>query len=791
MRIARRLQLCFLALFSLAIVASAADEPEAFQASARERLQRDLGAWRASLPESRPRTFFTPEQWKALPRRWDGASARDRRHLEAALARARVVAAEPKPVYITPESQVAEGMSVSVARPQLWQRPVGDKMVLLAFALAVDPRPEFREALRTLVLTACEYPTWGMHVYEGVLYYDCDLAAAHVGRGVAIAYDWHPDLWSDAEKKHIRETMRVRMNHLLAAAYGDLWWGDNYQDNHNHVDTTGLGLAGLAFLDEIPEAGEWLAHAVNNFERVARETNADGSSPEGVPYWSYSVSFLLQFIEGTRAVLPTGALYDAPFFRSTAGYRLASSTPGFVGTLPWGDSPQRDYYGPHHLLYRLAAEYRDPAAQYLADNLPFPPQGPSGTMGTTASNDISAWIALWHDRGMPATPPRTLDRHLSVGDLVTTRNGWGAGDYLLAIKSGFNNRSHSHLDAGAIAFAFGDEWLITTPGYGTGFSNPEFWDSNGPRWNYFSNRTESHSTLVIDGENQSYERHTARGRIDGFATTPEWCWTSIDLTAAYTGIERVSRQVLHRRSEYVLVLDRVRDSDAHRVEWLAQTPPAGEADGPALNIPGAAGSLRIETLSPGGAFAIREPNAPHVDVPPERLRTWAVAAEGNDVEFATLLVPRFAGTPAPEIHAGVASRDGRREVKIGGTQWMDTVIVGEAIDDLSVEGCSARAGSLIARSGENGVESLLALRSDRLETPEFALRADRPDALGLRRVAPDVWLVYTASDRPVDFSGEGRWTFAPWPAEAGEAAGASAVVYRGERGAMLEALESL
>jgi len=758
------------------------------------RLQCELPAWRTSLPKNHPRTFFTPAQWAALPQRWAGVSPDDRRWLDAALARAEEVAAEPVTTYLSPEQFVADGKaSVFNSYQELWQRPVGDKMVLLSFALAMRPESQsFREALRATVLTACTYPSWGINPDKSQTQTNVDLTAAHVVRGIAIAYDWHPEIWSTAEKKLIRDTVQQRLTAMLAGAYGAMFWAHQYQANHNHVDVAALGICGLVFLDEIPEAGEWLAHALNNFERVALEFNSDGSSHEGVPYWSYGASFLLQFIEATRPVLPTAKLYDAPFLRATARYRISSSTPGFGGTLPWGDAPSRDYYGPHHILYRLAAQYRDASAQFVAANLPFPPQGPGRYSGPSENHslDILAWTALWYDPALKPASPRELDYHLPVGDLVTTRSGWGDGDYLLAIKSGFNNRNHCHLDAGALAFSIGDEWLITTPGYGKGSANQDFWQSDGPRWDYFANRTESHATLLVDGANQSFDRATARGRVTSFATTLDWCWTEVDLTTAYTGMEQVRRQVLHRRGEYVLVLDQAKDSQTHQIEWLAQMPPSAVAVGPILDVAGKTGGLQIKMLSPAGSFQVRQPNAPHLDVPAEQLRTWSVADKGTNVEFAALLIPHHAGAPTPTIRNDVVSKAGQRQVVLHSGDWTDTILVGDVVKDLSVMDCSAQASSLMLRRGGKAIESILALQAQRVQTPEFTISSALPTTLGLRRINGDVWLVNFSPNRPVTLSKSHDWKLVTHPADVNFTDDAKAVVYRGDHAAMLRAIEA-
>ncbi len=754
---------------------------------AQARLERELAGWRAALPAERPRTFFTAEEWRSLPRRWDEGDAQHRAWRDAVWRRAQSIKAEAPSPYRTPQEQLDLGLARSLrnAHQELWQRPVGDRMVVLSLALALQDDRELRESLRAHVLTACSYPTWGQPISEGVRFPNGDLAAAHVGRGIAIAYDWHPGLWSEAEKQLIRNTVQTHYRDLREAAEGALWWSDNYQDNHNHVNMAALGICGLVFLDEIPDAADWLAHAANNFDRVGREANADGSSPEGVPYWSYSVSFLLQYIEATRRVLDSESLYESPFFRATARYRIASAVPGLDGALPWGDAPQRDYYGPHHLLFRLAAERRDAGAQYLGENLPFKPRGPGG-VGDDEGNDVLVWAALWHDPSLSASPPVEFDYYLPVGDLVTLRSGWTKRDYLLAIKSGFTNRSHSHLDAGALAFSIGDEWLLRTPGYGLGQAQPGFFESNGPRWNFLSNRTESHTTLLVDGQNQRFDR-AARGTITRFASLAGWSWTEVDLREAYVGLNEIRRQVLQRRGDYILVLDRVQDDEAHRVEWLAQVPPGTPLTEHGLHAQGKNGSLQILVIAPQADFTPRTPDAPERDVSPERLQTWTVASEGTSVDFAVLLVPVLESDRTDQCeNATLTTEMGTRVARVKSEAWTDTFMLADEAQNLVATSVRARAVGLGVRETGSETTSVLALGAVHAGVSDFQLRWARPVDVVLESRSAEVWEIY-GRELPQLEAGAG-WTIEPWPEEAVSPGAPDWVIYRGARSVMFSVL---
>ncbi|MDR1280036.1 MAG: heparinase II/III-family protein [Opitutaceae bacterium] len=654
---------------SIASIASAAEPAKRVfitPAEAQDRMASDLAQWRKNLAPGVPHVAFTADSWRGLRQAHAAAKGRQKEYFDPVIKRAETLATKPPVAYRPPEEYVSPSLSLPSARAELWQRDVGDGLVVSSLALALKDDPAIRKNIRDVVLTACAYPNWGLRS-TGM-----HLAPAHLSIGVALAYDWHPEIWTDAEKEIIRKTIRNHVGDIAAGLYGKAFWAGDYFTNHNHVSVAALGLCGLAFLDDIPEAAEWLAAASINFERAMSAANADGSTPEGFTYWSYSLGMIVRYIEGTRHVTGSDALYQKPFLQNTINYRLHGTTPGLGRLLPWGDVFTKATASTY-TLFALAREYRSTEGQFLASS------SPSRNM----------WAALWYDPTLPATPPATLDHHATVVDLAATRSGWTPNDYLLSIKSGLNVRHHSHLDAGSLALAFGDDWLLTAPGYGTGKTDGTngFWDRKGRRWTYFSTATESKSTLLIDGKNQRFDT-AARGTIDRFISTPSWCWTSVDLTQAYQDPNYARRGVLHRRGDYILVLDNVRASRAVTVEWLAQTLPSGTRFAAAtpdrLLVKGKTGSLEIRGVFPAGlAFAPRKHTALHYDLPGDRITTHALKTSGTDVRYVTILLPAAVGKTSPVKNVSVNEKDGGLRIRIETSGWSDIVETDSRISTLT------------------------------------------------------------------------------------------------------------
>jgi len=689
-------------------------------------LEENRSAWSAKIEAiGRPRLLVTPSGLEALKARLlaNPRSAETKALLSQATA---IAHRYPRP-YADPEPGFEKTQ-------ESWIFDAGNDIVTMTVACALEPSPALEKAVHDAVIGACEYPTWGRA--GACKEPNMDMACASMARAVALAWDWFPSLWTAEDRALILKTIDERAGQLLAGLYGKAYWANRYADNHNHIDCAGLAWCGLAFYNDLPHAPEWLAATRLDYQRVAQCYPHDGSSPEGVSYWAFGMHFILQYIEGTRTVTDSADLYQAPFLKNSATYRLNASTSGFGGILPWADSEPTDSSGPQHILRRLTAEYGDPAPGWLARQIPWPARGPS---------DLPVWMALW--KPLTEGQPQALnsDYHSWETDWATTRSGWGSGDYLLAIKSGFTNRNHCHLDAGALAFAFGNEWLLTAPGYGKGRGMKEFWSFGGPRWTFFANATESHCTLLINGQNQRFDPE-ARGTTDAFLSTPFWCWTGIDLTQAYREVHSVRREVLHRRGDYILVFDAVAAKAPATVEWLAQLPAEPKQEGNALGMEADSGQLRLEMLAPAEAFTPRQPTSLHIDRP--NIHTYAVKQSADKVQFVALLRPSFSSDTMPEMKTELdQSSPGLKHLTLRSAGWSDEILHSEADAALKTKtGASAQAKTLAVRSEKKEVTSVLAVGASRVEMKDIVIHPGAPAQIGLQQTPDGSWIVDSDQD---------------------------------------------
>ena len=543
--------------------------------------------------------------------------------------------AKPLPDFYDPGFAVKKGQTAATAGQQLWMRPWGDQAVLMSVVSRISDNQAYKQRLHDLVLRLCKFPTWGTAPLNA------DLATAHVARGIAMAWNWNPELWSGDEKKLITDSVRSKVNMLTGGIYGNnnIWWGGAYTTNINNVSAAGAGICGVAFLNDIPEAAQWLSAAWLNFKQVANYSYSDGSSAEGTAYWTYGLSFTLQFIEASNGIIPSRTLYDLPFLKNAAEFRINASTPGFGEIISWGDSDPYDFAGPAHYLLRFASQYQEPQAKFVMTHIS------SGGLG--GGDDVKAWAWLWSQPSTNEEMPSETDYFASSSDVINSRSGWKDDDYVFSFKSGYTNRSHSHLDAGSIALVLGSDWMLPTPRYGKGRVNGDFWDrAKGGRWKYQSNSTEANSTLVINKASQRSDA-AARGTIDRYATYDDAMLAECNLSQAYDGVNTARRKIFHKRGDYIVVQDEVTLKQPGQVEWLLQSPPNGVVNDNTVNIQGKQGSATVTLLSPVVPLATRKAVSEKQDIAEVR-HTLSASVTGASAAFTAVIEPKISGRETPE-----------------------------------------------------------------------------------------------------------------------------------------------
>lgn len=543
------------------------------------------------LREARPRIYLTADRLTAL---------------KAQLTE------EPHATLLEQLKQVADGL-VEDGPPayraddrwsgeeQLYQRGVGNAIPNLALTYLLTGERKYLESARAWMLASASYPTWGLGDIDGM-----DLAAGHQLYGLALAYDWlYHDLDSEAldATRACLQSRGQRMYERLLNR--QIWWHDAYLQNHQWVNMTGLAAAGLALYGEVEGVDGWVLLPIEKARVTMESLGDDGASHEGVPYWSYGVEYLLKFMDLARGLLGEDLFSGNAWFEHTASFRLYSMLPRGHWTrqsnlMTFADGPRHDWYGPDYMLRKLAAEYRDRHAQWLAGEL----------RGEGFCSNAAAFLnLLWHDPSVAPEPPTDLPRFKHFGDLdvVYMRSSWDGDESLMAFKCGpfighhaltrysyDPGGGHVHPDAGSfLLFAHGD-WLIVDDGYTwktTAFQNTALVNGIGQ---------EGEGGAWFQGERLCAEKRGAKVlRADHGEEYDYVIGDAADAYKSAAGLNRFLRHILYVRPDCWVIVDEFEAASPSIFELQFHADfPFQQQDEHVFDVQGKNGALRLTVVAP-------------------------------------------------------------------------------------------------------------------------------------------------------------------------------------------------
>jgi hypothetical protein len=440
----------------------------------------------------------------------------------------------------------------------------------LAYVLTRDSI--YFEGAKKWMLTVCSYPRWQNNK---------SLAAGECLFGVSVGYDWLYNELTVDERNLIRDKLKYQaeiMKNGLPVHY------DRWLANHNHVEHNGLAAAGFVLYDEVPEAITWIQQADLVFEKAFEVFSHDGSSTEGHQYWAYSVESILRYIEAARDLLGKN-YYNNEWLKNATKFIIASTIPDVNAqncVMSFGDS-HRNYssHGPTHILYKLAAEYNDGYAQWLANEM---------QQRNVGRGDYCTWCnLLWFDVNIQPLFLSSLPTFWQFEDIgwITTRSSWNEDGVMVAFKCGpFHGHKvqpyyekqvaeswsefheivggHGHPDENCFQiYAYG-KWLAIDPGY------------EKPKW------TKNHNTILVKGIGQLgegktwFDREAVIGANAYSSVVKAENYTDYDyiigdagnIYPESTGLNKFYRHLLYIKPDFIIIVDELKANSPIQFEWL-------------------------------------------------------------------------------------------------------------------------------------------------------------------------------------------------------------------------------
>jgi hypothetical protein len=286
-------------------------------------------------------------------------------------------------------------------------------------------------------------------------------------------------------------------------------------------------------------------------------------------------------------------------------------------------------------------------------------------------------------RGREGTPPERRLVSFPNGGYHFQRSGWGDRGrpfrderYLVFDCGPVGDGGHGHYDLLSVEIAADGRPLVVDPGRYT------YDRSTRPDMRHWFKGTAAHNTVVVDGLDQVPYRggKPRKGTFPRAALLERHHAPGLDVIrgeASSTCYEAVhTRLIAFVSDEYWIVEDRLRGERPHRYDLRFHLAPEAwervtverRANGHVVVAPGVALLVcgdAAPVIEPGWvapSYGVREP-APVVSV---------VADGAADATFTTVVLPRPAAAPVPEVRPSPAA-EGSTCIEIAGRRFTDTV----------------------------------------------------------------------------------------------------------------------
>jgi hypothetical protein len=550
-------------------------------------------------------------------------------------------------------------------------RFLGNQVAVWAFAYQMTGKAAYASKAREQLLTYAGWSSWDFG--ETASLGGPDLYTAHMLLGASVAYDWIQESLSGADRTTI--VARIAAEAQKVADYmPTAWWVDQYLQNHNWIDTAGLGMAALALAGEDPRAAAWLSLAQGNLAKLQASIGQipDGSWHEGLPYEGYGLAMALPF---WQAMKHAGSDYtDMGVLRGYGRFFLYAGIPDAPQQviLPFGDFTHWPKQMVLQITRFVASRFRDGFAEAAAQR--YAKAIARGNFLPELWYDVFEFIS--YDPAVKASDPKTLPLDGSFPDLgaAALHSSWDPGDFALGFKAGvFGGRvnfdrvgsggapggwiewGHDHNDDMSFWLFGRGVWLAPeamgyAAGRSTNYANP-------------ANQTAYHNVLLVDGTGQLGDTRISDSnwnnpwffsRISTPLFTPAGTagyaiagGSGAQLFASTLGISRWDRVVVLARGRYALVRDDVEALAPHAYDWICHFNDGVSVDTTSGWVQGIAKggqSLGVRVLAPAfwtastGAQTAQQMNQfdPDASVSWVRVRPSATVAS---TQFLNALMP--------------------------------------------------------------------------------------------------------------------------------------------------------
>jgi hypothetical protein len=508
------------------------------------------------IPDSHPRLFLRPEDLPRL-REFAQGTLRDRyRQLSRQCDRwlkNPPPTAEPEKYPETMQRGSPEW------KKQWWGNRVYtinalDAAATLAFTRLLDGNDEYGQLAKKILLECAEWDPKGATGYR----YN-DEAGMPYAYYFSRAYTFVNDLLAESEKQKCREMMKIRGDEMYQHLYPRHLWRP--YSSHSNRAWHFLGEVGIAFLDEIEDADDWIWFSMNVFRNVYPVwSDEDGGWHEGVSYWSSYINRFTWWADVMRASMDINA-YDKPYFSQAGYFAMYLMPPGKVGGGFGDGATRRKASQLVPLMSQLAAQAGNAHWQWYVDQM-------GGARPTGGYIGFVRGMLPEVAAEAPADLPTSrLFKGIGQAALNTTLLDAEQDVQVIFKSSPMGTRSHGNAANNSfVLWAYGQR-LLTRTGH--------YYMYGGPHHRDWVWSTRSLNNITVSGYEQVKRSSDALGRTVDFATTAVLDGVVGEAAEAYVDdsgqspLERYTRTVVFVKPELVIVYDRLLAREPASYEyWL-------------------------------------------------------------------------------------------------------------------------------------------------------------------------------------------------------------------------------
>ncbi len=501
------------------------------------------------IPNEHPRIFVRPEEIEEYKRR---AMTDLNKHFDSLVKDCEALLKNPPPTeepirYPEGMKRKSEGWREIWWGNRTYTIRALNGAATLAFTHLVGGKEDYAHLAKRILLDCAQWDPKGATGYR----YN-DEAGMPYNYYFSRTYSYVNHLLSEDEKRQCREVMRIRGQEMYDHLYPSHLWKP--YKSHSNRAWHFLGEVGIAFLNEIPEAEDWVWFAANVFSNVYPVwSDDDGGWHEGASYWNSYMSRFTWWADIMRVAMDLDA-FQKPFFSQAGYYPMYLMPPGAkdggFGDLTANRRSDRNV----NLVSIFAAQAKNPYWQWYVDQHGGASQegGYIGFIrGAMPKVEANAPTELPSSRCFEGTGLAMINSNLLDAD---------ENIQIVFKSSPFGTQSHGYESQNSFLLnAFGERLFIRTG------KRDIYGSDHHANWMWHSKST---NTITVNGEGQKKHSGAATGEITEFYTSDMFDFVEGEAAVAYGGkLERFTRRILFIKPSAVLVYDTLKAPTASSFEW--------------------------------------------------------------------------------------------------------------------------------------------------------------------------------------------------------------------------------